>query len=111
MGSDSPDKSKISCPLSYRITKTLICGKGRKSETNLKIGKIKKALIDFANQVKTKIKERRSYIRNEGNKFKKSDEVGKRENNSNLTRGKRFRMWGVLRELRRFRAKRKPRKN
>ena len=35
-----------------RIANTLIYGGGRKSAVDLEIGEIKKALIEFANQVK-----------------------------------------------------------
>ena len=56
MGSNSPGNSEISGSLVGRITKkrTLVYGKRRTSETDLKIEMIKKALSDFAKQVKTK---------------------------------------------------------
>ena len=50
--SNSARKTRISGSLAGRITKMLIYGKGRKSETYLEIGEIKKASEDFANQKK-----------------------------------------------------------
>ena len=46
--------SKIRRPLVYRITKTLIYDKQRKSETDLGIEKVKQALSDFHKQAKNK---------------------------------------------------------
>ena len=42
MGGNSPGKSKIPGSLAGRVTKTLIYGKERKSETDLKIAKLRK---------------------------------------------------------------------
>ena len=56
--SNSPDRLKISGSLADRITETLIYGKERKSESDLKIDKVKKALIDFAKQAKRKPRKR-----------------------------------------------------
>ena len=47
-------KTGISGSLADRITKMLIYGKERKSETDLEIGKIKKALGEFPKQSKNK---------------------------------------------------------
>ena len=58
MGSNSPGKSELSGSLSDRITKTMIYGKERNSETDLKSGKIKKDVSDFAKQVRNKLKGR-----------------------------------------------------
>jgi len=74
MGSNSPDKPKISGSWDGRITKTLIYGKERKSETDSEIGKIKKALSDFAKQASRKNQEKEKQYK-EWNKFKKSEEV------------------------------------
>ena len=52
IGANSPSNLKISGSLSGRIAKTLIYGKERKSAADLEIEKIKKALSDFARQVK-----------------------------------------------------------
>ena len=52
MGSNSAENSKMSSALADIITKTLIYGRRRKSDTDLRIGRIKKDLIDFAKQVK-----------------------------------------------------------
>ena len=48
---NSPGKTKISGPLADRITEALIVWKERKSETDLRIGKIKKGLRDVAKQM------------------------------------------------------------
>ena len=50
IGSNSPDGLKMPGSMDDRIAETLIYGKGRKSEADLKIGEIKKALIDPAKQ-------------------------------------------------------------
>ena len=55
--SNYPNNKGISGSLADRITEMLISGKERKSETDLKIGNIKKALKDFAKQNKNKDKE------------------------------------------------------
>ena len=65
MGRNSPGKSKIPGPLAGRITKTMIYGKERKSDTDLEIGKIKKDLSDFTKQVRNKIKKKRNNIKKE----------------------------------------------
>ena len=75
MGSNSPDKPKISGALAGRITKTLIYWKERKSETDLAIGEIKKALIDFAKRERNENQGKEKQYK-ERNKFKKSEEVG-----------------------------------
>ena len=54
MGGDSADNAEISGSLSDRIATTLIYGEEKKSDADSEIGKIKKALTDFANQVKMK---------------------------------------------------------
>ena len=87
MGSNSPGKLKIPGSLAGRITKTSIYGEERKSETDLRIGKIRKSLCDFAKQAKNKINGKESNIMEETN----SRKVGKleiRENESNFT-------WGI----------------
>ena len=48
VNNNSPGKTKIPGPLTDKITKTLIFGKERKSETDLRIGEIKTSLSDFA---------------------------------------------------------------
>ena len=53
IGRNSADNSKISGTLADRIANPLIYGKKRKSDTDLRIAIIKKALNDFANQVRT----------------------------------------------------------
>ena len=53
MGSNSAGGPEIAGSLPARIAKTLIYGKQRKSGTDLRIEKIKKALCDFANQVRS----------------------------------------------------------
>ena len=92
MDSNSPDKSKIPDSLADRITKTLIYGKERKSETDLKIGEIKKDLSDFAEQVRNKIKQKRNDTKKETNS-RKVKKLKTRENNNNSPCGgnKRFR--------------------
>ena len=70
MGSNSPDKPKISGALAGRVTKTLIYGEERKSETDLEIGKIKKALSDFAKRVRNE-NQGKAQQRKERNKFKR----------------------------------------
>ena len=67
MGSNSPGKLKTSGSLAGRITKTLIYGEARKSETDLEIDKVKKALIDFAKQAKKKHQGKRNNIKRERN--------------------------------------------
>ena len=64
MGSNSAENPKIPGALSDRIAKTLIYGTQRKSDTDLKTGGIKKALSDFANQL-------RSGEQRKGNNIKK----------------------------------------
>ena len=76
MGSNSAENPKMSVPLADRITKTSIYGKRRKSETDLEIGKIKKALSDFAKQAENKMIGEKSNIRREGIKFRKIEKVG-----------------------------------
>ena len=49
---NSSNIMKLSGNLGERITKTLLYGKKGKSPIDLKVGKIKKALLDFAKQVK-----------------------------------------------------------
>ena len=82
MGSNSPGKLKISGSLDGRITKTLIYGQERKSETDFGIDKIKNALRDFAKQAKNKIKGKRNNIKKETNS-RKVEKVEIRENNNN----------------------------
>ena len=48
VNNNSTNNTGTSGSLSDRITKMLIYGKGRKSDTDLEIGKIKKASNDFA---------------------------------------------------------------
>ena len=74
MGRNSPGKSKIPGPLAGRITKTMIYGKERKSELDLGIREIKKALSDFAKQVRKQNQEKEKRYE-ERYKFKKSEEV------------------------------------
>ena len=75
MGSNSAGHSEISGSLVDRITKTLIYGKLRKSETDLRIGEIKNALSDFAKRAKNKMIGKKSNIRKEGIKFKKIEKL------------------------------------
>ena len=84
MGRNSAENPKITGPLVDRIAKTLIYGNRRKSETDLRIGEIKKALSDFAKQAKMIGKKRN--IRKGGIKFKKIEKLEIRENDSNLQR-------------------------
>ena len=84
VGVNSADHSEISGSLVDTITKTLIYGNRRKSETDLRIGEIKKALSDFAKQAKMIGKKRN--IRKGGIKFKKIEKLEIRENDSNLQR-------------------------
>ena len=72
MESNSMDKPKIQGSLAGRIAKTLIYGKERKSETDLEIGKIKVALIDFAKQARNENQRKeKQYIKKARNKFKR----------------------------------------
>ena len=50
MGINSADNPEISGSLADRVSKTLIYGKQRKSDADMEIGKIKKALIDSPNK-------------------------------------------------------------
>ena len=52
IGSNSADNAEIPGALSDRTAEALSYGKAKKSGADLKIGKIKKAIIDFANQAK-----------------------------------------------------------
>ena len=70
MGRNSPGKSEISGFLADRITKTLIYGKERKSETDMKIGKIKNALSDFAQRASDENQGKEKQYK-ERNKFKR----------------------------------------
>ena len=54
IGNNSPGNLKNSGSMADRIANTLIYGGGRKSAVDLEIGEIKKALSDFAKQVKNK---------------------------------------------------------
>ena len=58
-----------------RITKMLIYGKERKSETDLKIDNIKKALKDFAKQNKNENKEKENNTRKRENKYKNKSRI------------------------------------
>ena len=53
IGRNSPGNLKISGPLAGSIVETLIYGEERKSAADLRIGRIKPALSDFANQLKS----------------------------------------------------------
>ena len=64
---------KMSGSLADRITKTLIYGKRGKSDIDLRIGLIKRYLIDFAKEVKSKkIHGKKSNIMRGGKKFKRN---------------------------------------
>ena len=52
IGNDSSRNPEISGSLSGRIVKTLIYGEERKSDVDLEVGEIKKAISYFANHVK-----------------------------------------------------------
>ena len=54
MGRNSAENPKISGSLADRAAETLIYGKQRKSDTDLRIGEIKKAIIDFAKHIRSK---------------------------------------------------------
>ena len=82
MGSNSPDKLKIPGRLAGRITKTLIYGKGRKSETDLKIDKIKKALSDFTKQAGSKNQGKEKQYKERKKQIQEKLEI--RENNNNF---------------------------
>ena len=85
MGSNSAGNSEIAGSLVDRITKTSTYGKQRKSETDLKIEKIRKALSDFAKQVKSRNDgEEKLYKEIGGRIQEKSTKLKIRENNSNL---------------------------
>ena len=74
MGSNPADRPEITGSLAGRIAKTLIYGNRRKSDTGLGIGKIKKALTDFAKQSKSETMERKQY--KERKKFDEIEEIG-----------------------------------
>ena len=78
MGSDSADNANILDSLAGRIAKTLIYGAGNNSGADLEIGKIKKAHIDFAKQVKMKRSGQKSNIKKDRNfgELKKSKTRG-----------------------------------
>ena len=65
MGINSAKTSKIPVSRTDRITKTLFYGNHGKSYTDLGIGGIKKALIDFAKQAKNKINGKKINIKKE----------------------------------------------
>ena len=54
MGSNSAGNPKIPGSLTDRVTKTLIYGKQEKSDTDMRIGGVKKALIGSAKQVSSR---------------------------------------------------------
>ena len=72
MGRNSADNPKITGPLADRIAKTSIYGNRRKSDTDLKIGEIKKAISDFAKHLKSGGTLEGNNIKEEGKKFKKN---------------------------------------
>ena len=71
MGSNSADNSEISGSLGDRISKTPIHGNQRKSDADLKIGKIKKALGDFANRLRSGSDGKKRYKERNSRKLKK----------------------------------------
>ena len=71
MGSNSTENPKIPVSLAGRITKTLIYGKQGKSDIDLRIGRVQKALIDFAKQAKSK-NQRKEKKYKEEMKFKRN---------------------------------------
>ena len=88
VNNNSTNNTGTSGSLSDRITKMLIYGKGRKSDTDLEIGKIKKASNDFAKQKKEQkqgktkqYKDKRKQIQDQVKKLKE------RWNNINMPWG------------------------
>ena len=68
---NSPDLSKLSGNLGGRITKTLLYGKKGKSPVDLKVGEIKSALKDFANQAKEEKNRKNKQYQERGKEFRR----------------------------------------
>ena len=88
MGGNSAGNQKMSGSLSDRITKTLIYGKQGKSDIDLRIGRMEKALSDFAKHAKSKNQRKEKQYRERPKEIQeKLKKLETREKNNNLQWG------------------------
>ena len=86
INNNSPGKTNISGPISGRITKALISGKGRKSETDLRVGEIRIAFLDSAKKTKGRKQGKiKQYKRNRKQIQEQLRKLREKENKNNNT--------------------------
>ena len=108
INSNSTKKTGTAGSLTDRITKLLIYGKEKKSETDQKIDKIKKTITDFAKQRKGKKQEKPKQYKNKRKEIQEQIKILKEKgNNGNIPWGEvwEFEDGGILWFSHGFRAK------
>ena len=82
INSNSVNKTGIAGSLTDRITKLLIYGKEKKSETDQKIDKIKKTITDFAKQRKEQKQEKLRQYKNKRKEIQEQIKTLKEKGNN-----------------------------